>query len=739
MGTICARRTLRLVVYTMVMVAATGFSSAEEEAARDKLHGTVLSDPYRWLEGSAAPELSAEDPTLDRRVAEWTREQNARTREVLDELSGRRALEDRLRDLMEVGSVSAPTMRRNRYFYWQREGDQPQWVVYMREGHDGEPKVLIDPNELDDEGLTSIGWTSPNPDGTLLAFGVFRAGDEKTVLHVLDVDRGRWLADEIPGKVQQASWLPDSSGFIYRRLADVDNPYSGQVKFHLLGDHHRQDPVLFEQYTEGPLATTWGPYASTSRDGRWLLLMYWTGTDSNDLWAVDLNRWLRTGEFHKTEILIGEDARSFGEVIGDTLYLHTTIDAPNGRVVAVDLTDPARQSWRELVPESPTGVLENVSIGRGVIAASFLDNAVSRIEVYDLDGESLGPLDLPGIGSAELDTEADRTEAFLTFTSYNEPTSIYRVDLKSGERALWARPEIPVDPDAVEVRQVKYRSKDGTMVPMFVVHKKGLKLDGNNPTLLYGYGGFNIAMTPSFTATLFPWFEAGGVYAVANLRGGGELGDEWHRAGMLDRKQNVFDDFIAAAEYLVREGYTRPERLGITGGSNGGLLTGAALTQRPDLFAAVISSVPLLDMLRYHHFLMAKFWVPEYGSADDPEHFKVLKAYSPYHNVEADTPYPAVLLTAGENDARVHPLHARKMAARLQASTTSDPEVDPILLWVEQSAGHGAGKPLADRIRETADQRIFMMWQLGMLAGSERAEAASSTASAPAASSSSGP
>ncbi|MEM7048536.1 MAG: prolyl oligopeptidase family serine peptidase [Acidobacteriota bacterium] len=725
MNTRTAIRWLPLVV-AAEMVAFTGLASTpstEVEPVKSSLHGVVVEDPYRWLEGSAAPELGADDPALDRRVSDWTDDQNSHTRRVLDALPGRQKLEERLRDLMEVGSVSSPTMRQNRYFYWQRDGNQPQWVVYMREGHDGEPRVLIDPSQLDDEGLTSIGWTSPNHDGTLLAFGLFRAGDENTTLHVLDVDRGRWLADEIPGKVQQASWLPDSSGFFYRRLGDIENPYSGQIKFHLLGDHHRQDPVLFEQYKEGPLATTWGPYASASRDGRWLTLIYWTGTDSNDLWAVDLDRWRRTGEFERIEIVTGADARCFGDAVGDTLYLHTTLDAPNGRVVAVDLTDPRPSEWREIVPENPTAVLEAVSLGRGVVAASYLENAVSRIELFDLDGESLGALDLPGIGSADVVTELDRTEAFLSFTSYNEPASIYRIDLKSRERALWARPEVPVDPDQVEVRQVRFRSKDGTLVPMFVVHKKGLKLDGNNPTLLYGYGGFNISMTPSFTATLFPWFEAGGVYAVANLRGGGELGDDWHRAGMLEQKQNVFDDFISAAEYLIGEGYTRPERLGITGGSNGGLLTGAALTQRPELFAAVISNVPLLDMLRYHHFLMAKFWVPEYGSADVADQFEVLRKYSPYHNVQKGTRYPAVLLTAGENDARVHPLHARKMAALLQASTTSDRDQDPVLLWVERSAGHGAGKPLADRIRETADQRIFMMWQLGMLQPAKAAPA----------------
>jgi prolyl oligopeptidase len=297
------------------------------------------------------------------------------------------------------------------------------------------------------------------------------------------------------------------------------------------------------------------------------------------------------------------------------------------------------------------------------------------------------------------------------------PPSIYRLDLADlgKERTLWARPDVPVNPDLVEVKQVTYSSKDGTPVTMFVVHKKGLKLDGNNPTILNGYGGFAISETPFFSATMFPWFEAGGVYALPNLRGGGEYGEAWHRAGMLENKQNVFDDFIAAGEWLVANGYTRPERLGIVGGSNGGLLTGAAVTQRPDLFSAAIVAVPLLDMLRYQNFLMARYWVPEYGSAEDPAQFEFIKKYSPYHNIKPGTKYPAVLVTAGENDTRVHPLHARKFAAAMQAATASDPASEPVMLWVDREAGHGAGKPLHLRIRDVADQRIFFMWQLGML------------------------
>jgi prolyl oligopeptidase len=633
---------------------------------------------------------------------------------VLDELPGRAKLEARLRELMEVRSVSAPEFRRNRYFYYKREGSQNQSVLYVREGFDGTPRVLIDPNVLEKDGLLTLAWIEPNHDGRRLAFGTYRAGDENAVCHVLEVDDGKWLSDEIEGKVEDVNWLADGSGFFYRRLGDVKNPYSGQVKYHKLGQHPREDRLLFEQYKEGPLATTWGPSAWIGRDGRWLVLSYWTSTKANDLWAVDLDRWFRTGEFVRNEIITGADAHHSGPVLGDTLFLHTSLDAPNGRVFAVDLTRPSREHWREIVPERKDAVIQGVSLARGILAVNYQQNASTRIELFDTGGKPLGPVELPGIGTAGLSASDDRTEAFLTFTSFNYPPTIFRVNLKTGERSVWEKAEVPVDPSSVEVKQVFYPSKDGTRVSMFLVHRKGISLDGNNPTLLTGYGGFGIGMTPHFDATIFPWLEAGGVYAVANLRGGNEYGETWHEAGMLAKKQNVFDDFIAAGEYLVQNHYTRPERLGITGGSNGGLLVGAAVTQRPDLYSAAVCAVPLLDMLRYQRFLMAKYWVPEYGSSEDAEQFRYLLKYSPYQNVKPGVKYPAVLFTAGENDSRVHPLHARKMTALMQSATASDPQKKPILLWVDRESGHGMGKPLKIRLREVTDMRLFMMWQLGV-------------------------
>jgi prolyl oligopeptidase len=693
------------------------------EPVTETFHGVDLVDPYRWLEGDNARPAEAGRVTAE--VAAWTDAQNAYTRDVLDHLPGRAEVEARLRPLMEVGAIAAPAMRANRYFFSKREGRQNQPVIYWREGPDGPDRVLIDPAALDASGLTTVEWVSPSHDGRVVAYGTSRAGDENTTLRLLDVDTGAVGPLEIPGRTQAPDWLPDGSGFVYRNLRDAKDPYSGQVRFHRRGTDPAGDALLFRQFTadEDPkLATTWGPTSSLSHDGRWLLLGYWVDTASNDLWLVDFDRFLRTGAIDRAVVTTGVPGRAVGTVIDGTLFLQTTVEAPQGRVVAVEASSPARARWRDVVPERRDAVIEAVSFGRGLIAVASLKNASSVVEVFDLAGRSRGVVAQPGIGSAAISTEEDRTEAYLTFTSFNHPTSIFRVDLASPAAApvIWARPDVPVDPATVEVRQVWYASKDGTRVSMFLVHRAGLAKTGDVPTLLTGYGGFNISHTPAFSAPLCQWYDAGGLYAVPNLRGGGEYGEAWHQAGMLGRKQNVLDDFIAAAEWLIAEGYTRPSRLAIAGGSNGGLLTGAAITMRPDLFRAAIIAVPLLDMLRYQHFLMARYWVPEYGSAEDPGQFPVLHAYSPYHHVVDGVAYPAVLLTAGENDTRVHASHARKMAARLQAATSSDPAERPVLLWVDREAGHGQGKPLNLRLRDAVDQRIFLMSQLGMACGPSR-------------------
>ncbi len=700
---------------TMPAVPAT-----RAEPVTDLLHGVAVPDPYRWLEGdNSDPQRMGQ---VTPAVTQWTDAQNAFTRAVLDGRPGRQALEERLRPLMEIGSVTAPIVRAGRYFYSRREGSQNQPVWYWREGVRGESRVLLDPAQLDASGLTTIAWISPSPDGRRVAYGTYTAGDEITMLRLLDVDTGDTLPTTIPNKVNGADWLPDGSGFVYRNLRNPKDPYSGQVMFHRIGTDVAEDRILFRQFTreeDEKLATTWGPGGSLSRDGKWLVLMYYTSTRGNDLWVADFERYLATGELVKREITVGRDGWAMGHADGGRLYLHTTQGAPNGRVDVVDLASGER---RVLVPERDDAVIEEpfesaaVLLARDVLAVRYLRNAASEIALFGRDGTPRGALTLPGIGSSELATEPQASEAFLTFASYNYPRTIFRVDLAqpSAVPEVWERPDVPVDPSLVEVKQVWYPSKDGTKVSMFLVHRKGLELDGQRPTILYGYGGFGVSMTPSFSATLFPWFEDGGVYAVAHIRGGGEYGSEWHEAGMLANKQSVFDDFIAAAEWLKGNGYTNGERLAILGGSNGGLLTGAVAMQRPDLVRAAIVAVPLLDMLRYQDFLMARYWVPEYGSAEDPEQFRTLLAYSPYQQVRAGTRYPAIFLTAGENDARTHAMHARKMAARLQAAVAGVEGANPVLLWVDREAGHGQGKPLNLRIRETADVQGFLRWQLGM-------------------------
>lgn len=724
-------RTARSTLMLAMFFASPAFAQIGEPPATEvrtvteTVQGVQIRDDYRWLEGDDQGNMTDE-------LGSWTDAQNDYTRKALDNIPGRAELEARLRQLMEVPSVSAPRMFGERYFYSRREGSMPQPITVVREGLSGEERVLLDPREIDPTGLTTVAWTAPNPDGSLMAFGMYRAGDENSTLYVMDVVTGEWLAEEIPGKVGFDEWLPDSSGFYYSALEDTDDAYSGISRFHTLGTHHRQDRTIFRQrdlstfyadqgYTEDKLkelSTTWGPWITPSDDNRWALVGYWTGTSSFDLWSTDLAHWYETGELKLVPVAIGMSGRPGSvDFLGDTAHFQTTLGAPNGRVVAIDFKNPAYENWTDIIPEDPKLVLDGVAFADGIIAADYLDAAKTRIDLFDRAGKALGQLPLPGIGSAGLSTDDERTEAFLTFTSYNMPTSIYHLDLANlgKEPVLWQRPDVPVNPDIVEVKQVWYESKDGTPVSMFIIHPKDIELDGNNPTILYGYGGFSISMTPGFSSTMFPWYEAGGVYAVANLRGGGEYGSDWHDAGKMENKQNTFDDFIAAAEYLVENKYTSPKRLGIAGGSNGGLLTGAALAQRPDLFAAVECHVPLLDMLRYQDFLMARYWVPEYGSSEDPEQFVALAAYSPYHNIKKGVEYPATFLTAGENDTRVHPMHARKMAAIMQASTASSPSEKPVLLWVDREAGHGGGKSLDQQVRDIADRRIFMMRQLGVI------------------------
>lgn len=692
---------LSLIIGLSVPTAIAPPPPTERRPVSETLHGEVFVDEYRWLEP-----LESESPE----VGAWTDLQNQHTREVLESLPCRERLTEEFSKLMEIGSVSAPSMRGDLYFYRSRTGTQDQPVLMVRKGYEGEPRVLLDPNRLDADGLVSLDWYDPSPDGSLVAFGLSRAGDEMTTLHVLKTVDGSWLADEIPGKAGLSGWAPDGRGFIYSRLEDPSDPYSRVIRWHEIGRHPQQDPTLFRQ--EEPSRV---PFAYLDPAGRWLLHGITDGWSKNDLFVIDFDRWRRDGSLESTAIAEGLDGRFRPvAILGDRIWMSSTWKNPNGCVWRVDLHAPGEATWELIIPERPDAVLRGVSHARGMLVTRHIKDAVTGFERHTLAGRSLGVLETPGLGSAGLSTEDDRTEAFMSYSSYNEPRSIYRVDLASGERTLWERPDVPVDPATVSVTQAFTTSRDGTRVPYFLIHEKTVVPDGDNPCLIYGYGGFNISMEPRFSATNFPWLEAGGVYVVANLRGGGEYGEDWHRAGMLESKQNVFDDLYAVAEQLIEDRWTTPERLAVMGGSNGGLLTGVAATQRPDLFNCVVSSVPLLDMLRYQNFLMARFWVPEYGSSEDPEQFAWLKAYSPYHNIKTGTSYPAVLFTAGENDNRVHPLHARKMAARMQQEADNDHSEKPILLWVDRDGGHGSGKPRSLRLRDRVDVWSFIMWQTGL-------------------------
>ncbi len=693
------------------------------ESISDVVQGETIVDEYRWLES-----LEKDSPD----VQAWTTAQNDRTKSILRALPCHAKLEQQLAPLMSIGSVGLPKREGGRAFWTEREGNQNQPILYFTSdsttaaadsaGHSPAPvgpsrankKVLLDVNATDAKGLTSLDWWEPSQDGRRIAFGTSKSGNEMSVLHIMDVTSGEWLSDEIAGKISFEGWSPLGDAFVYSQLADPTDPYSREIRWHQVGRHFRHDPLIYKQIEPSVV-----PGASLSRDGRWLLVSQSHGWQSNDLFVADFAQWQRSGMpsggLTLVPVAVGLDGNFRpSAVIGDTMLMHSSLDTPKGALWSVDLNAPARANWKLIIPMRADEVLDSVAYCGGILIASYSKDVVSRLERFTPSGQSLGEIKLPGLGSAAVAADETRTNGFVSYTSFNEPRSIYAVDFTSGEMALWARPNVPIDPSSVTVSQVFVTSKDGTKVPMFIVHKSGLVLTGASPTILYGYGGFNVSLDPAFNPTNWPWYEGGGIYAIANLRGGSEYGEEWHRAGMLAQKQNVFDDFYACAEWLVASHFTDAKHLAIQGGSNGGLLTGVAVTQRPDLFCAAISAVPLLDMIRYQRFLLAKFWVPEYGSSDDATQFSWLRKYSPYEHVVKGTKYPAVLFTAGENDSRVHPLHARKMTARMQALAANDDTTHPILLWVDREAGHGQGKPLANRIAEQADQWSFMMWQTGM-------------------------
>lgn len=673
----------------------------------ETMHGVAIADSYRWLEDAEASE-----------VREWTAAQNARTESALARVPGRAVLESRLRQLFNVGVVTDPAVRGNRCFYLKREGSQDQPVLYTRDGLDDDERVLVDPNAIDRAGLVALDWWYPSPEGRLVAYGLSRDGDEWSTLHVIESETGTLLPDEIARtRYTSLAWLPDETGFFYTRYPTPgtvpagDEEYNSHLFFHRLGADPKDD---FKIFGEGRSPQDMIEVA-ISADGRWLVASAFQGWVTSEMYLRDLT-W-EDGPW--VPVVHGVDALFENAIpTADRLYLLTNHEAPNGRIMAVDPTSsaPELERWETIVPERDDRVIYNFVLSGGQIVTHELIVAASRIRAYAMDGAAHGELEMPGLNSvSSLDGTEESALLAVGYSTFVAPASAILFDLDRNERLPLAElaPPEGVDPSGIEVTQVHYPSKDGTSISMFLIHRQGLERTSGNPTLLTGYGGFNISLGPDYRPAWPAWLERGGLIAMPNLRGGGEYGEAWHRAGMLGNKQNVFDDVIAAAEWLIAERYTNPEKLAIWGGSNGGLLVGAAITQRPDLFRAAVCAVPLLDMLRYHHFRIAKLWVPEYGSSDDPDAFQWLHAYSPYHRVEAGTCYPATLFTAAEQDSRVDALHARKMAALVQHATGCADE-RPILLRLETQAGHGAGKPMTKRIAEAADEWGFLAWQLGM-------------------------
>lgn len=669
----------------------------------DTLHGKVLVDPYRWLEPDDAPE-----------VQDWTAAQNAFTRKMLDGLPGREALAKRLGDLNAIPTHSKPRLHAGRLFYWKRSGTQSQPVLMMRPiGGKDEARVVLDPNTLSADGTQAVDWSYVSGDGALLAYGVSSGGSEKSTLAIRRVDSGEDLPERIPHtQFASLAWDPDGKGFLYTRHPKPGDVPAGEEVFHKKVFHHRlgddpeRDAVVYDGAGR-PMQENRAVWNSSDRSITFFQnSLDWSKNDVSFRRAGSDGAW--------TPLATGLAGLTRADAYAGTLYLRSNVDAPRWRVLTADPESPEPANWKVLIPEQ-AGVIEDMVFAGKRIALAVMENATSRLLLFGLDGKPQGEVTLPALGSiSDLQGEPEGNFLGFVFTSFGHPGTVYRYDLTKGTLEPVEKNK-GFDPASVVARQEWVTSRDGVEVPVFIVHRKGLDATGGPPTILFGYGGFGVSETPAFRSSVIPWIEAGGVFVQACLRGGGEFGKAWHEAGRLEKKQTVFDDFYACAEWIHRELGTPPARLTAQGGSNGGLLVGAALTQRPELFGAVICQVPLLDMIRYQRFSIARYWVPEYGSSENPEQFPYLLAYSPYQNVKQGTAYPATLITTGASDSRVAPLHARKMAALLQARTGGEA---PILLRADPKTGHGAGKPTAKRIEEAVDILSFLMSRMGMRSGS---------------------
>ncbi|BBD61944.1 peptidase S9 prolyl oligopeptidase [Nostoc sp. HK-01] len=695
----------RIVSPTMSTAKQITYPTTHKSEQVDDYHGTLVADPYRWLENPDSEETKA-----------WIAAQNKITFGFLGEIPARDKIKQRLTKLWDYEKYGIPFKEgeslgdgsSDRYFYFKNDGLQNQSVLYTLKTLDSEPQVLLDPNKLSADGTVALSGLSISNDGKLLAYGLSTSGSDWQEWKVRDVATGKDLADHLQWiKFSGASWTTDNQGFFYSRynepnsktqLEDVN--YYQKLYYHKLGTPQSEDILIYQR----PDQKEWGFGGGVTENGQYLIIAVWLGTDSRNLvFYKDL-----TNPQAEVVELINEFEADYSFIDHDDsiFYFRTDLNAPRGRVIAIDIKKPEKSAWQEIIQQSEA-TLESVNILNNQFVADYLQDARSQIKIFDLKGALVREVELPGVGSVGgFGGKRHDTETFYSFTSFTTPGAIYRYDMVTGKSQLFRQPKVDFKPDDYETKQIFYHSKDGTKVPMFITHKKGIKLDGNNPTFLYAYGGFNISLTPTFSVSTLVWMEMGGVYAMPNLRGGGEYGEEWHQAGMKEKKQNVFDDFIAAAEWLIANKYTKTGKLAIAGGSNGGLLVGACMTQRPDLFGAALPAVGVMDMLRFHKFTIGWAWTAEYGSPDNAEEFKTLYAYSPLHNLKPKTAYPATLITTADHDDRVVPAHSFKFAAALQAAHQGDA---PVLIRIETKAGHGAGKPTTKIIEEAADKWAFLV------------------------------
>ena len=694
-----------LAVPSSLLAGGLSYPKTQKDDHVDTYFGTQVADPYQWLE---------QDVRESPQVEQWVEAENGVTFDYLKSIPERDAIVKRLTELWDYEKFSSPQKIAEYYVFSKNDGLQNQSVMYIQESLDAEPRVLLDPNSWSADGTVALSGASFSDDGRYLAFSQAASGSDWNIWRVLDVKTGEILPDELNWiKWSGAAWTLDGKGFFYTRFPETREEekfqslnLNSKIYYHRVGTDQSQDVLVFED----PDHPDWGFYGQVTEDGRYLAIGSFIGTDSrNRIWIRDLTEPYATPtpiitDFDNEWGVIGND--------GPIFYFKTDLDAPNGRVVAMDIRE-GRDSVREVIPQADQ-VLQSAGITGNMFVCSYLKDVKPLVRMFHISGEPVRDVEFPDNGNGAgggFGGKRTQTETFYTFSSPVRPPTIYRYDMITGQSEIFREAKVDFNPDDYEVKQVFYSSKDGTRVPMFIAHKKGIKLDGNNPTLLYGYGGFEISITPYFSITRLAWMEMGGVYAVANIRGGGEYGKAWHDAGKKLNKQNVFDDFIAAAEYLIDAGYTKPSKLAILGGSNGGLLVGACVTQRPDLYGAAIAAVGVMDMLKFHKSTAGRYWVDDYGSSDDPEEFQALLAYSPYHNLKPGTEYPATLITTGDHDDRVVPMHSFKFAARMQECQSGD---EPVVIRIQTKAGHGAGKPTAMQIEETADMWSFLVDNLDM-------------------------